>query len=455
MRTAALLAFAFVLALPLGAAAQAGGESVRVLFIPGGTVPGPLRARVQRLLASNAVLASYDEYARAARQRNLRPSSSRAISRIATEQNVAVIVVASYGGHYRRRILRMRYYNGETGELATSSNHGLRGMHLRPATQHAILRDLNAASGGRIGQAPPPDDGGDEGGGEGGGGEGGGDEGGAGDDGGLPPPVDWGAEDAAAEGEGGDVPPPPEDEPAEGSEEDLPLAEQSQWSFAVAAGAGIMQRSASIPLAAGPARLSTTPFPAIQVEVVGSVRPDPTSRWRVGLNARYTPSVGLIATEERADGSTRSTDLRAQHVSLGLGTYIPLGDGARPPFLQTELGWQLRVLDSEVQFSLPDYSLTGLYLRVGLWFTIGESPISIGVVPEVGHMAPLGDGLTQMAMASDGFMVGGEAHIRLRIIDEVALQLSYREAHAFLATARGSDMNDEERFVLLRVEYLF
>ena len=103
--SAACVVIAASLARPAPAEAQ---DAVRVLFIPGGTVPGRLRSTLSRLLASRATMVDYAAYARAASARSMRPSSRGAIRRVATQQNANVIVVASYGGHYRRRLLRLR-----------------------------------------------------------------------------------------------------------------------------------------------------------------------------------------------------------------------------------------------------------------------------------------------------------------------------------------------------------
>ncbi|MEC7520700.1 MAG: hypothetical protein VYE22_12580 [Myxococcota bacterium] len=435
---AVLVLLAVLIAAPAGVEAQA-SDTPRVLFAPGGTVPARLRRTVSRLLSSGGVLVSYDDYVRACAQAGLRPSSARAVRRVGTQQNADVIVVASYGGHYRNRTLRLRFYSGQSGELVTSSNYSMRGMHLRPASQHAILRDLRAVTGGAPpAQASAPDAAPAA-------------EGGEGGD--LPPPLDWEAQEAAA-AEGASE----EESAPEASEEDeVPLEMRRQWGFAVSAGAGIAQRSSSIPMEGGDARLSTIPFPAIQAQVLGYVRPDAGSRYRLALALRYTTSVGLQGRDERADGSTRTTDMRAHHLAIGLRNDIPLAPGERPTRLQLEVGWGFRMLDSEIPVSIPDYTLSGIYARIGLWFHIGDSPLSLGIVPEIGHVGSLSDELSQAGQVQDGFLVGAEAHVRLRIIDEVSVHLLYREAHAFLGSARegGGEMTDAERYGILRAEYQF
>lgn len=444
MRTLLLLV-ALLAAVPASRASAQEGQH-RVLFVPAGSVPARVRRTVERLLASRAVMVSYDQYARATSQQDLYPSNIRAIRTVGTQQGADVIVVASYGGHYRRRVLTLRYYSGSTGELVTRGSHVLRGQNLRGGSQHSILRDLDAAASGGGGAPPPSDGGGDD-----GGGDDGGDDGGGGGDGDLPPPMDWDEEEGDGGGSGEEA---AEDEGG-GEEDGESEVENRQFGFALLIGAGIAQRSSTVPMMAGPARLTTIPFPAIQARILAYVRPDPEQRFRVSLAARYTTSVGLQGEDQLADGTTRTTDMRSHHLTIGLRTDIPLAPGDYPTELMLEAGWAFRMLDSEIMVSIPDYALHGIYARVGLFFPIGDTPLTIGLVPEVGHMMNLSEELTQSSMVGDGFHVGAEAHVRLQLIPEVSISLMYRESHAFLGTGFTQDLSDVERYGTLRGEYRF
>ncbi len=445
LRWLVIVVLALAALAPSPASAQ---ERPRVLFVPSPTVPARVRSMLSQLIASRAVLASTEEYERAAEQRNVRPTSERALTRIAPRQSAAVIVVASFGGHFRRRVLRLRIHDGRTGELRVSSAHTLLGWRLRPASQHALLRDIAAVASGEapagpVAEAPedeepeasegeePPEEAAGE----------------------LPPPLDWGAEAPES-----DVPPPPE--PA--AEPEAPAAapaapdtiEEGQWGFAATVGFGIMQRSASIPMEAGEARLSTSPFPAIQAQLQGYVRPDISSRFRLALDIRYTTSVGLQAQDQRSDGTTRTTDMRIHHLMIGLDTRIPLAPGAKPTYLTLGAGWGFRILDAEMPVSIPDYTLSGPYARVGLFFPIGDSPLSVGIIPEIGHVSSLSQELSTQGALSDGVLVGAEAHVRLEIIRELLIDVIYRESHALLGSQRGG-MSDAERYGILRGSYRF
>ncbi len=433
-----LLAIAILSAAPSLAAAQ---DGTRVLFVPSGSVPARLRRTLENLIATRATLVSYETYSRAASERDLYPSNIQAIRTVGTQQGAQVIVVVSYGGHYRRRMLTVRYHSGSTGELMRRRSHVLHGQALRPASQHTVLRDLEEVAGGASdggSDAPEVDERSDTSS-EGGGGGGG-----------LPPPVDWGEPGEAT----GGAPPEATEEEESGPSEPSEV-ETRQWGFSLQLGVGIMQRQATVPMMAGPARLGTTPFPGIQAQALGYVRPDMSSRLRVSLVARYTTSVGLQAQDYLVDGSTRTTDMRAHHLTIGLRTDIPLAPGAHPTELRLEAGWAFRMLDSEVMVSIPDYALHGIYARVGLFFPVGDTPLTIGIVPEVGHFMNLSQELAQDSMVGDGFHVGAEAHVRLQIIPEVAVLLMYRESHAILGTGFDDDMNDVERYGILKAEYRF
>jgi hypothetical protein len=463
-----LLPLALVLAsvaVPAAASAQ-----TKVLFVPAPTLPSPLRRSLPRILSTRAELVSTDAYERAARRRRMRASSDAAIRRLGSQRGASVIVVAGFATQGRGRTLRMRYYHGRSGQLAAARTYQLRGIFIHGAVQGAIVSDIQslAGGGGRSARtasreeeprrAPREDEGGgEESGGEEGGGEEGGEEGGEGD---LPPPS-W--EDEGGEGGEGDLPPPLEDEAdggeegggeEGGGEEGGATPGDRQWGIGVAAGGGFGQRSSTVPLEAGEARFSSSPFPVVGAALTAWLRPDSASAFRVGVGARYYTSIGLQAQDQRSDGTTRTVDTRVQQLAIGLNSMIPLAEGPGAVKLELELGWGFRMLSSELPLSMPNYTLSGPYARVGLFFPIGtDSPLSIGIVPELGHVSSVSDELTDQALVSDGVLAGAEAQIRFTLIPELDIELVYREAHAFVSSERETNMNDVERFGVLRVVY--
>jgi hypothetical protein len=164
--------------------------------------------------------------------------------------------------------------------------------------------------------------------------------------------------------------------------------------------------------------------------------------------------VGLKAQDQRADGTTRTVDTRAQDLAIGINVNFALADSMRAVRMDLEAGWGFRMLDSELPLSMPTYTLSGPYARVGLFFPIGnEGALVLGVGPELGHVSSVSEEVAQAGAVSDGFLVGVEAQVRLSIIPELDVDLIYRESHAFLSSEREGDMSDVERFGVLRVTY--
>jgi hypothetical protein len=494
-----LLALAIALTavglLPIRAEAQ----QAKVLFVPAPSLPGPLRRAVPRVLVRGGRLVANGTYTAAARGRNLSPASGAAIRRFGTRQGARVIVVAGFGVSGRDKLLRMRYYHGRTGAEIHARTLRLRGVHIDGRAQSRILHDLeNAVARGRRGgrrvaradePSPgarrgrrrragrrtsairrfnqPPDDEEEESGGE------------TAD--GLPPPVDWNEEAEAADEEeepaprrrrrrrrGAEPEDDEEEELVEEEEEELDDDEYDdeegggsavaymsrQWGFDVTAGVGFGQRTAAVPMETGEGRFSSSPFPAIHAALNIWLRPGEDSSLRIGLGSRYYTSVGLQAQDERPDGTTRTVDTRSQDLAIGANLNFALADSVRAVRMNIEAGWGFRMLDSELPLSMPTYTLSGPYGRIGLFFPIGdEGPLVLGVVPEVGHVSSVSEEVAQAGQVSDGFSVAIEAQVRLTLIPELDVDLVYREAHAFLSSEREGDMSDVARFGVVRVTY--
>ena len=78
--------------------------------------------------------------------------------------------------------------------------------------------------------------------------------------------------------------------------------------------------------------------------------------------------------------------------------------------------------------------------------------LSFSLFPELQWIVDVGGALNTIGVAASGAAFGGSARIRLRILDELFADLTYRESHAFLSTESGSG-TDVERFVTLRLVY--
>ncbi len=498
-----------IASFPGGASAQ----QTKALFVAAPSLPGPMRRAVPRVLVRGARLIDSSAYTSAVRVRSMSPANGAAIRRFGTRQGAHVIVVAGFGVSGRDKLLRLRYYHGRSGAELFGRTYRLRGVHLSGGVTSAILRDLASAaaraqSGGgrarvaraeeptrarrgrsreRAGrrtsairrfsepQAPEPahEPAERE------------EPSGAETADGLPPPLDWeaqGAEPPAEEtaprrrrARRRRAAPEPEEEQAAVEEEEEALDEEEdeedvdgegddgalaggymsrQWGFDVTAGLGFGQRTAAVPMETGEGRFSSSPFPAVAAALNVWLRPGEDSSLRLGLGTRYYTSVGLQAQDQRADGSTRTVDTRSQELAIGANLDFALADSVRAVRMNIEAGWGFRMLDSELPLSMPTYTLSGPYGRIGLYFPIGdEGPLVLGVVPEVGHVSSVSEEVAQAGAVSDGFLVGVEAQVRLALLPELDVDLVFREAHAFLASEREGDMSDVARYGVIRVTY--
>ena len=484
LRTFLCLLVAAVVACALGvpAPASADGDRPKVLFVPHSSLPFPLREAIPRAFASRAELASTSSYLARCRRHGARYSSTSALTRVGTRMGADVIAMASWVSWGRSRVIRMTYRDGRSGRILLQTRHTLPGVRLDVTARRALAREAimtgnladSAQPTERVARAsraepvreparaPEPEaadrpereeraaaeDAAED----------AADEREADDEGGLPPPIDWSGDEeagsASAAATESDAAPEPDDPPAAGETE----AEQATASsaaaglgFEVTAGFGFGARAAAVPMEAGPARLSTSPYPAAALGLAagydaGSVE--------AHARVRYITSVGLRTKDIRSDGTTRTVDARTQSLHLGVGVEIELNDSTHPTLLDLEVGYQFRLFHAEVPISMPEYTLSGIYVRADLSFAIGSGPLRLAIAPEVASVNGITEQLQEAGRVDGGVAVGGEAAVRVQLLDDLELEVVYRESHAFIASERDTDMTDVERFGLLRATYI-
>ncbi len=427
-----VLMFCFAAASFSPNAAEANEPLADVLFVPAPSLPTALRRTVPRVLTRGARLVPRGPYIRAAQDRGLAPANGRAIRELATLQNAQVIVVAGSGGWGRRRMLRLRYYDGRTGAVLRFRTHRLRGRHISASAQRVMVADLRLAASEASDEGPSASA--------------------------LEP--DARGEAPALEGQSrGDeeadreVPDDAAQNAVEGESPNVADA-PAAWGFDLGAGLGFGQRGSTVPTAAGEGRYSSSPFPAIYIAFDLWLRPIDDPAFRVGLGTHYYSSMGLSAEELRDDGSTATVDSHAHSLSVGLSADYEFTVGPRVLRAEVELGWFFRMLDSEASTTMPSYRLSGPQLRLGFFLPLAQTvPIALGVVPEFGIVSSVSEEVAQVGSLSAGFIAGFEVQIRYDLIPELALGLVYRESHAVIGSDHEGDMSDVERFGVVRLTY--
>jgi hypothetical protein len=462
--TAASLLALVGLVAPAPASAD---DHPKVLFVAHGTVPYPLREAIPRVLSARAELLSTTAYHARCQRAGVQPYSTRALTRIAPRFGADVIAVATWVSWGRSRVIRMTYRDGRTGRVLGQGRHTLPGVRLDREARRGIVRELVTTAGlagrgaergpERVARAPAErthpaptrapeepdeeeaeeiaDESSDE------------------DGGGLPPPVDWSedGEDAA-----GAAAASTEDEAEEAAvdeavDDDVATPARTHgFGFQATAGFGFGARSAAVPMEAGPARLSTSPFPAAALGLGAGYD---TGSVGLFVRARYFTSVGLRTKDIRSDGTTRTVDARSQSLALALAVELALSDAESPTLLDLSIGYQFRLFHAEIPVSMPEYTLSGVYVRADLSFPVGSGPLRLAVAPEVGAVNAITEQLQDVGQVSAGISVGAEAAVRVQLLDQLQVEVVYRESHAFIASERDTDMTDVERFGVLRATY--
>lgn len=480
MRRALLVGLCMAALYPSAALGQR-----RALLLQSRDVPRALRNAVASVVSSRASLVSTRRYYRMAGSRGLRPTSSRTIRALGPRQHADVILSVHYARRGSGRVLRVSYFNGRTGELASSSGFRLRGRQLLAANQHMILQRMAAAarrSGGvravapaevampgqRVAEArvverrrdyevveirgtrhrrrartegrhargrhpaqerPAPEHGGHR---------------------RAPSHEEHGhhtSEHTEAHGASREH----EDDYEHGLDDGGDgIDDLQQWGFLLAASIGLGRRDISFP--DGMTTRSTSPFfPAAQLEMGGYFRPDPAARLLVNLAARWTPSIFI----ELDDNAGNKTGAGSHHLTFSVGGYIPLSEGRNHVALSVEAGWNFRIFHQDVEIFFPDVLLSGPYAKLGAFALPFDIPVSIGALFEIGHMTSFNREFTELALIEGGVQIGGEAHVLWDVSREFNLGVVYRQAHVIMVSEHGGDFQDVEQYALIRATYSF
>jgi hypothetical protein len=222
---------------------------------------------------------------------------------------------------------------------------------------------------------------------------------------------------------------------------------------AMEAGVGFGTREFEVPTTSGVITLATAIFPSAALQLTIEVEPTARGQLTIGAELEYQTSFALITTDMRVDGTLRETGSRSQRLAAGLHLAYRLEESLDTVSFGGALAWSALTFSSEAPVSLPDYTLQGPVLSLGVSIPIAERLVTISLFPEVQWIVDVGGGLAAQGVSSSGVAIGGSARVRLRLLNELFADLTYRESHAFLGTAVGQGATDVERFVSVRLVY--
>ena len=375
----------------------------RLLVLGERGTPGYVVRALRQVLASAGEIVGADEYLNAAREAGLAPVSDEAFERLLPDQDVVLVIVIA--AERRSRLARITYREGRSGLVLLDERHPIdAGGRLDEASARTVLAETRLA----VAALTRPGEG---------------------------PGFAAGNDDSAA---------PSVDDDATGT----------RVRFAVGVGAGIGTRSFDGPAGSpgGAVRLATDPFPAVQLALGVAVEPDAGGRLSVTGRIRYFTSAGLRTTDLRLDGTSRITASRTQSIAVDIGLGYRLGADADAVTLEAALGFASRAFSSNALVSLPDYGLGGPTLRIGASLPFAER-FAFALGADLQWLASVADILQGLGTGGGGVAFGFEARFSAAILDELALEATYREAHALVSDGTRGGATDVERWVVLAAVY--
>lgn len=375
----------------------------RLLVLGERGTPAYVVRALRQVLASAGEIVPADAYVSAAREAGLAPVSEEAFERLLEAQDVVLVVVISAAR--RSRLAEMSYREGRSGLVLLEERHPIdAGGRLDEVAARTVLAETRLA----VAALTRPGEGRAL------------------------------AQESAAEG-------------APLTEDDLT---GSRVRFALGVGGGISTRSFEGPAGAlgAAVRLSTNPFPAVHLRFGVAVEPEAGGRLSVTGRIRYFTSAGLRTTDLRLDGTSRVTASRTQSVAIDVGVAYRLGVSRAAATLDAALGFASHGFSSNALVSLPDYSLGGPYVRLGASLPFAER-FTLALGADVQWLAAVADVLQGLGAGAGGVAFGFEASFSATVLDELALEASYREAHAFVSDGARGGASDVERWIVLAAVY--
>lgn len=233
--------------------------------------------------------------------------------------------------------------------------------------------------------------------------------------------------------------------PAEADDE--PEGYRSIEAF-IRAGIGIGTRDVEWTQDGETQRVEMGAFPAVDLGLSFAFRLSDTVALVPAL--AYQSSLAFHEVEEARMGApSDKVGVRAHRFAGVLGLEIRFGSDPTDASITPAVGVGIRNLRPEVHhLSTPAYSLAGPLLQIGIHVPLSEA-VAIRVVPEA-QLLFVGEGLRERGVEDSGLELGAEAVLAVQVLDPIALELAFREAHALLSSVEGGDAGDVERFVTIR-----
>jgi opacity protein-like surface antigen len=211
------------------------------------------------------------------------------------------------------------------------------------------------------------------------------------------------------------------------------------------AGIGIAMRSFERPASAGVQKLSASAVPGAEVGL--GVTAWPAASFSLGFNLAYQTALGFVIEEQPPFALPNRVHARSERVALEIAPSWRVGTAVR---VGVAIGGTMRTLWPEAHMLMtPGYSLIGPHARLELQVRVTDA-LTLRVAPEGQWITLIDESLRATGVSPQGVAVGGEAGIHYALSSHWQAGVSYRESHASIATNRGSQFQDVERYLTVR-----
>ena len=178
----------------------------------------------------------------------------------------------------------------------------------------------------------------------------------------------------------------------------------------------------------------------------------PTAHYALDFLLRYQTSLGMRVDQPLLFALPSEVAARSSRLELSLAPIFRLGSGADSMSLAVPIGASVRSLQAEHRdLPLPSYSLFGPHMRFEARAPIGPY-FTLRIGPELQWIAVVGNRLRDEGTAGSGVGLGFELGVSINFTRYFGLELTFREAHAFVSGKAGrADFEDIERFATLQL----
>ncbi len=214
----------------------------------------------------------------------------------------------------------------------------------------------------------------------------------------------------------------------------------------VFAGAGIGARDVTWPAPGERRSVETGPFAA--VELGASILFAFGESFWFGPVLAYQTSFAHEVEEQHISGQSDTLRVRSHRFDAVIAGSIGLGSaGFR---LTPAIGVAVQNFRPEVHHLLtPTYSLAGPLARISLRIPFG-STVALRIAPEA-QILFTDDALRELGASNSGVAIGGEIAMELGIASSLSLELTARDARAWVESKFGDDATDAGLFATTRL----